>query len=249
MPGNSPDSDAGNAPRAIFATTHWSVVLKAGDVPGDDSNRALDTLCRAYWYPLYAYIRRLGHAPHDAQDLTQSYFAYVLEKRLLSRADPHAGRFRSFLLGSLKNFMANEWRRQTAQKRDASRTISFDAVDAEERYAIEPVDEANPQTLYEQAWAVAVLDQAMNLLESEYAAAGKQGLFSKLVPSLQGDRLDMSYAELGRDLLMSEGAVKVAVHRLRQRYREMLRACVADTVADPLDVDGELQHLVNVLGR
>jgi RNA polymerase sigma factor (sigma-70 family) len=132
------DSRADPAPNAVFATTHWSVVLKAGEVPGDESARALDSLCRGYWYPLYAYIRRLGHSPHDAQDLTQSYFAYLLEKRLLTKADPESGRFRSFLLGSLKHFMANEWRKQHAQKRDARQTISFDAADAETRYAIEP---------------------------------------------------------------------------------------------------------------
>lgn len=249
MPGNPLNSDAGGAPRAIFATTHWSVVLKAGDVPGDDSSRALDALCRAYWYPLYAYIRRLGHSPHDAQDFTQSYFAYLLEKRLLTKANPEAGRFRSFLLGSLKNFMANEWRKQSARKRGASRTISFDATDAEERYAIEPVEQANPQALYEQAWAVTVLDQAMKLLEAEYAAAGKQELLNRLLPCLQGDRLDTTYAAAGLALGCSEGAIKVAVHRLRQRYRELLRSAVANTVADPLEVDTELRHLMDVLSR
>lgn len=232
---------------AIFATTHWSVVLRAGDAPGDESARALDALCQGYWYPLYAYIRRLGRSPHDAQDLTQSFFAYLLEKRLLTKADPESGRFRSFLLGSLKNFMANEWRRQSAEKRGANQTISFDAQDAEERYAVEPIDESNPQSLYEQAWAVAVLDQAMSLLEAEYASAGKQVLFEQLASCLQGDRTTSTYAEIGAPLAMTEGAVKVAVHRLRQRYRELLRASVANTVADPLEVDGELRHLMEVL--
>lgn len=248
MAGNDNSSD-GFGRAAIFATTHWSVVLRAGDAPGDESDRALDALCRGYWYPLYAYIRRLGRSPHDAQDLTQSFFAYLLEKRLLTRADPESGRFRSFLLGSLKNFMANEWRHQSAEKRGASQTISFDAQDAEDRYAIEPADESNPQSLYEQAWAVAVLDQAMTLLEAEHAAAGKQILFEQLAPCLQGDRTASTYAEIGAQLSMSEGAVKVAVHRLRQRYRELLRASVANTVADPLEVDGELRHLMEVLSR
>ena len=233
----------------MFATTHWSVVLKAGDAPGDEHTRALDALCHAYWYPLYAYVRRLGQSPHNAQDLTQSFFAYLLENRLLAKADPDLGRFRSFLLGSLKNFMANEWRRQSAQKRDAAQTISFDAQDAEERYAIEPVEEATPQSLYEQAWAVAVLDQAITLLETEYATAGKKTLFEQLAPSLQGDRQASTYAEIGTQLSMSEGAVKVAVHRMRQRYRELLRASVANTVADPMEVDGELRHLMDVLSR
>lgn len=234
---------------AVFATTHWSVVLKAGDDPGDDTARALEALCHAYWYPLYAYIRRLGHSPHDAQDLTQSFFAYLMEKRLLAKADPESGRFRSFLLGSLKNFMANEWRRQSAHKRGAGQTISFDAQDAEERYVIEPLDESNPQSLYEQAWAVAVLEQAATLLEAEYSGAGKQVLFNLLAPCLQGDRQASTYAQTGAQLAMSEGAVKVAVHRLRQRYRELLRASVANTVADPLEVDGELRHLMEVLSR
>ena len=247
MAGNPFDSGARGGPAAVFATTHWSVVLKAGDSRGDEHSRALDALCQSYWYPLYAYIRRLGRSPHDAQDLTQSFFAYLLEKRLLTKADPESGRFRSFLLGSLKNFMANEWRRQNAEKRGASQTISFDARDAEERYAVEPVDENNPQSLYEQAWAVAVLDQAMSLLEAEYISARKQTLFEQIAPCLQGDRQASTYAELGAQLAMTEGAVKVAVHRLRQRYRELLRASVANTVADPLEVDGELRHLMKVL--
>jgi RNA polymerase sigma factor (sigma-70 family) len=249
MAGNPFNSEDRGGAAAVFATTRWSMVLNAGDSGGDEHARALDTLCRAYWYPLYVYIRRLGRSPHDAQDLTQSFFAYLLEKRLLTKADPESGRFRSFLLGSLKNFMANEWRRQSAAKRGASQTISFDAQEAEERYAGEPAGESNPQSLYEQAWAVAVLDQAMSLLEAEYAGAGKQALFEKLASSLQGDRQDSTYTEIGRDLAMSEGAVKVAVHRLRQRYREFVRASVANTVADPLEVDGELRHLMDVLSR
>ncbi len=247
MPGKPLDSGSRGGNAVIFATTHWSVVLKAGEGQGDEDARALEALCGAYWYPLYAFIRRLGHSPQDSQDLTQSFFAYLLEKRLLTKADPESGRFRSFLLGSLKRFMANEWRRQSAQKRGAAQTISFDAQSAEERYVVEPMDESNPQSLYEQAWAVAVLDQAFSLLKSEYSATGKQALFSELAPCLQGSREALGYAELGTRLDMSEGAVKVAVHRLRQRYREVLRASVAHTVADPLEIDGELRHLVAVL--
>ena len=234
---------------AVFATTHWSVVLQAGDSRGDQQTRALDSLCNAYWYPLYAYVRRLGHSPEDAQDFTQSFFAYVLDKRLLTKANRETGRFRSFLLGSLKNFMANEWRRQNAQKRSVAHTISFDAQDAEARYAIEPIDDNNPQSLYERTWAVQVLDQTLSLLEAESAANGKQTLFETLAPCLQGDRHAGSYVEIGARLGMTEGGVKVAVHRLRQRYRELLRASVANTVANPLEVDTELRHLLNVLSR
>lgn len=232
----------------VFATTHWSVVLKAGASREDQDAKALNALCQSYWYPLYAYIRRLGHPPHDAQDLTQSFFAYLLEKELLAKADPEAGRFRSFLLGSLKRFMANEWRRSQAQKRGAGLAFSIDAQDAEERYAIEPATTANPQSLYEQAWALAVMDQAFSLLEAEHRDAGKSALFDELNPFLQGDRMASSYSDIAKRLSMSEGAIKVAVHRLRQRYRELLRASVAHTVADPLEIDRELRHLVTVLG-
>lgn len=250
MPGPQTKTGEIAAGSPAFATTRWSVVLRAGQTAaGDESAQALETLCRSCWYPLYAYIRRLGHPPHDAQDLTQSFFAYLLEKRLLAKADPESGRFRSFLLGSLKNFMANEWRRQSAQKRSAGQNISIDAQDAEERYAVEPATVENPQTFYEQAWAIALLDQAVELLEAEYAEAGKQAIFDLLAPGLQGETLTSTYAELGAQLGMSEGAVKVAMHRLRQRYRELLRAVVANTVAEPLEVDGELRYLLRVLSR
>lgn len=250
MPGPQTKTGEIAAGSPAFATTRWSVVLRAGQTAaGDESEQALDALCRSCWYPLYAYIRRLGHPPHDAQDLTQSFFAYLLEKRLLAKADPESGRFRSFLLGSLKNFMANEWRRQSAQKRSAGQTISIDAHDAEERYAVEPATVENPQTFYEQAWAIALLDQGVELLEAEYAEAGKQAIFDLLAPGLQGETLTATYAELGVQLGMSEGSVKVAMHRLRERYRELLRAVVANTVAEPLDVDGELRYLLRVLSR
>ena len=236
-----------NAHRAIFATTHWSVVLQAGHEAGDATERALETLCRAYWYPIYVYVRRLGHAPHDAQDFTQSFFEYLLEKRVLAKAQPESGRFRSFLLGSLKNYMANEWRRKTALKRGGGNVISIDTSGGEERYAIEPLDESTPQLLYEQAWATAVLNQSIALLEAEYAQSGKLQLFRNLLPALQGDA-QVTYAVLGASLGLSEGAIKAAVHRLRQRYRELLRSAVAHTVADPREIDGELRHLMQVLG-
>lgn len=244
VPGDKPNGQGG--PQAIFATTHWSVVLQAGHEAGDATQRALETLCRAYWYPLYVYVRRLGHSPHDAQDVTQAFFEYLLEKHLIAKAQPASGRFRSFLLGSLKNFMANEWRKRTAQKRGGGQVFPVDARVAEERYAVEPLEGSNPQTLYEQAWATAVLDQSIALLEAEYAGAGKQALFQALLPALQGEATG-TYAALGMQLGLSAGAVKIAAHRLRQRYRELLRAAVANTVADPIEVDGELRHLMQVL--
>jgi RNA polymerase sigma-70 factor (ECF subfamily) len=243
-PGNPNEERTGH--RAIFATTHWSVVLQAGHEAGDATERALETLCRAYWYPIYVYVRRLGHSAHDAQDFTQSFFEYLLEKRLLAKAQPESGRFRSFLLGSLKNSMATERRKQTAQKRGGGNVISIDTSSGEERYSVEPLDESTPQYLYEQAWAAAVLDQSLALLEAEYAGAGKQQLFQILLPALQGDA-QLTYAGLGAPLGLSEGAVKVSVHRMRQRYRELLRSAVAHTVADPREIDGELRHLMQVL--
>lgn len=248
MFGSQTKTGAIGAGSPAFATTHWSVVLRAGHDPGTEGARALETLCWGYWYPLYAYIRRLGHSSHDAQDLTQSFFAYLLEKQLLAKAAPGAGHFRSFLLGSLRNFMANEWRRQQSQKRGGGAILlSFDADTAEERYAAEPSETQTPQSLYEQAWAVAVLDQAIASLETEFQAAGKRALFDALHVLLQGERGDQTYAEIGQGLGMSEGAVKVAVHRLRQRYRELLRAAVAHTVADPIEIEDELKHLLQAL--
>ncbi len=238
----------GNAGAAPFATTHWSVVRRAGMNPGEEAAQALETLCRAYWYPLYAFVRRLGHSPEDAQDITQSFFAYLLEKGLIGRAQPEAGRFRSFLIGSLKNFMANDFRREQAQKRGGgAMVISFDAQTAEERYACEPVEPKNPLTLFQQAWAVEVLDHAIERLESEYHSDGKIKIFQALHLFLQGDRGSQTYAEIGVALGLSEGAVKVTVHRMRQRYRELLRAAVANTVSDPIEVDDELRHLLKAL--
>jgi RNA polymerase sigma-70 factor (ECF subfamily) len=246
---NTNQSETGGRP-AAFATTHWSVVLMAREGQSSASAKALETLCRAYWYPLYAYIRRLGHSPHDAQDITQSFFGYLLAKGLLAKAAPQAGHFRSFLLGSLNNFMANERRRQQSAKRGGGQSpIPLDAQTAEGRYELEPVDPANPQVLFEQAWAVAVIDQSIASLQAEYATAGKAMIFERLCGFLQGERGPLTYAEIGVELDMKEGAVKVAVHRLRQRYREHLRAAVANTVAEPMEVDAELQHLLQVLGR
>jgi RNA polymerase sigma-70 factor (ECF subfamily) len=234
---------------AAFATTHWSLVLRAGQDSGSGSDAALEQLCRAYWYPLYAFVRRAGHSPHDAEDLTQAFFAYLLEKRLVAKADSETGRFRSFLIGAFRNFLANEWRHRHAQKRNAAQTVPLETGAVEDRYTQEPADTADPLVLFEKAWAVAVLDQAMAQLASEHTAAGKERLFRELQVFLQGDRGPRTYAAIGTDLGLSEGAVKVAVHRMRLRYRELLRATVANTVADPLEVDAELRHLLHVLNR
>ena len=232
-----------------FVTTRWSVIVRAGETdPGDEGRLALESLCSTYWYPLYAYVRRLGHSPEDSQDVVQSFFVYLLERRLVAKADPDHGHFRSFLLGALKNFMANQWRHECAAKRGGGQEmLSFDAETAEGRYLSEPVEVVDPRLLYEQAWAMAVLAEAVARLEKEFIESGKGEVFAALACYLQGDRGNETYAEVGVRLSMSEGAVKVAVMRLRRRCRELLRSAVADTVSNPLDVDEDLRRLQSVL--
>ncbi|HTI69514.1 MAG TPA: sigma-70 family RNA polymerase sigma factor [Candidatus Limnocylindria bacterium] len=244
----SPDLDR-RQDQERFVTTCWSLILRAGATEtGDPATQALEMLCRAYWYPIYAYLRRRDLSPPDAQDLTQGFFQYLLERRLMAKADPQHGHFRSFLLGSLNNFMANQWRSGRAAKRGGGyEIISFDAEAAEDRYRTEPVDVRDPGLLYEQAWAVAVLDEAVNRLAQEFANAGKSLLFDGLAVFLQGDRGPETYAQVGLRLGLSEGAVKVAVLRLRRRCRELLRSVVADTVSNPLEVDEDLRRLQAVL--
>lgn len=215
---------------------------------GDDAAQALEALCQAYWYPLYAFIRRLGHPPPESEDLTQSFFAHLLEKKLVAKADPNLGHFRSFLLAALQGFIANEWRRGQAMKRGGDwRRLNFDAHDAEVRYAGEPVEVRDPRTLYEHAWAVAVLDDAVARLEAEFIATGKTREFEELGEFLQGERGSRTYAQASASLGVSEGAVKVMVHRMRRRCREILRSVVAGTVASPLEVDEDLRRLLAIL--
>lgn len=229
-----------------FSATHWSVVLRAaGSQPG--AGEALTELCQRYWYPLYAYVRRRGNSPHDAQDLTQSFFARLLEKRLLERVDPAKGKFRSFLLTAMKNFLLDEWNKAKAQKRGGgSNMISIDEALAEEQYAREPTDGITPDQLYERRWTMTLLDQAMARLESEYRQAGKAELFDALHGSLLGAK-ESSYGEVGERLELAEGAVKVAAHRLRKRFRGHLREEIAATVGEEADIDAELQELFAVL--
>ena len=231
----------------VFATTHWSVVLLAGQdsPPGAE---ALERLCRTYWYPLYVYVRRQGHSPEDAEDLTQIFFSRLLEKNYFAKADPGRGKFRTFLLGSLKNFLINEWKRAGRLKRGGDLTfLSFDANEAAQRYAGEQIDESNPANAYERQWAVAMIEQVLSILRGEYAVADKAQLFAALKVFVWGDSTSASYAQIAEKLNLTEGTVKVAVHRLRQRFRELLRAEVAHTVAWSEDIDGELRHLIKVL--
>jgi len=231
----------------VFATTHWSVVLAAGDRKSPHAGEALEQLCRAYWYPLYAHVRRQGHSPEDAQDLTQEFFARLIDKNNLVKADRDRGMFRTFLLGSLKNFLIDEWKRAGRLKRGGDLTfLSFDAHEAEARYVGEQIDESNPTSAFERQWAAALIEQVFARLRDEYAAADQAQLFTTLKVFLWGEPSSASYAEIGRQLKVAEGTVKVAVHRLRQRFREALRAEVAHTVARPEDIDGELRHLISV---
>ena len=238
------------APSPLFATTRWSVVLAAQGEPATEARRALETLCRAYWYPLYAYMRRLGQAPHDAEDLTQEFFARLLEKDWLLAADPEKGRFRTFLLVALKRFMAKEWHRSIAQKRGGAQThLPLDTTDAERRYAGEPVAAWAADDIYERRWAMTLLDQALEQLTTEYARAGKAAEFERLKRWLSADRGQIPYGELAAELGHSEDAVRVAVHRLRKRFRQLFRDVIAGTLAEGEDMEEELRHLVAVLSR
>jgi RNA polymerase sigma-70 factor (ECF subfamily) len=225
-----------------FATTRWSIVAAAG-ASGSKAGDAMETLCRTYWYPLYAYVRRKGRSPDDAADLVQGFFASLLERRAVAAADPARGRFRAFLLASLDHYVANEWRRATAQKRGGGAVlVGLDFADGERRYALEPSHDLTPDRIYEHRWALALIDAALSRLRAEYASRGRAELFDALAGLIGGDS-DQAYADVAARLGMTEGAAKVAVHRLRKRCRELLREEVGQTVADDADVDDELRHL------
>jgi len=233
---------------AQFRTTHWSVVLAATREPSQETADALAELCRTYWYPLYAYVRRKGYDVADAQDLTQGFFARVVEKNYMGAVDRRKGKFRSFLLASLEHFLAKEWTRAHRLKRGGGQTVmALDSSDTEQRYRLEPVDDWTAERLYERRWALTVLEQAMATLDREYCAAGKQRLFEELRPFISGDDEDLCYAELSARLQMNEGAVRTAVYRLRQRYGEAVRAEIARLVQHPEQIEEELRHLFAAL--
>jgi RNA polymerase sigma-70 factor (ECF subfamily) len=238
-----------NDPR-IFATTHWSVVLAAGESDAAPSQRALETLCRANWYPLYAYVRRKGYKPEEAQDLTQEFFAQLIAKDHVRLADRNKGKFRGFLLARFDFFLAREWSRAHRQKRGGLFTfISMDQQPPEERYRLEPADHDTPERNFLRQWALTVLKQAMNALQAECDANGKAPLFREAKNLISGERHGASYAQISRSLHMGEGAARVAVHRLRQRYGELLRREIAHTVTREQEVEEELRYLFQVLGQ
>ncbi len=231
-----------------FATTHWSLVLAAAKRDEPASREALQALCAAYWYPLYAFVRRSGHSADQAQDLTQGFFTRFLDKDYLKSVDRAKGKFRSFLLASVRHFLANEADRRRAKKRGGGRpALPLDFADAEGRYAREPAHELTPERLFERRWALTLLDQVLARLRAEHDAAGHGQLFEKLKSCLTGAGRQTPYRQLGQELSMSEAAVKVAAHRLRRRYRDLLREEIGRTLQRPDDVEDEIRELFSAL--
>lgn len=233
--------------RPAFVTTHWSVVLTAGRSDTTHAQDALAKLCQTYWHPLYAYVRRRGHSPEDAQDLTQGFFAHLLEHKAVATVRPDKGRFRSFLLASLNHFLSDEWDKARAQKRGAGKVISLDTQCAESWLSQQPSETLTPERAFELRWAITLLEQVYGKLEAEHRQQGKVELFDTLRTTLAGPGNSAPYSELGSRLGMNEGAVKVAVHRLRQRYRAFLRETIGETVANDTEVEEELRYLMRVL--
>ena len=231
-----------------FPTTRWTLVVAAGGPHRKDARSALVSLCENYWYPLYAWLRRRGYPPDQAQDLTQEFLVRVLEGRYLDRADPAKGRFRSFILTSLKFFVADEQDRQRAYKRGGGTVGPLEFSSGEERYQREPAHDETPERIFERRWALSVLDRVVEKLRDEFVHHGRPEHFERLKVFLLGHS-DTPYATLAREMNTSEGALKVAIHRLRKRYRELLRQEIADTVVGPADVESELRHLASVLTR
>lgn len=230
--------------KSRFATTQWETVLNAGDATHADSEQALAALCRDYWYPLYAHVRRCGNGPEDAEDLTQAFFEKLLEKEWLKSANPNRGRFRTFLLTALNNFLANEWDKRQTQKRGGGREqVPFDTAVGESRYEQELQTVMLPETEFNRRWALALLERSLSALEIEYASDGKRAQFEQLKETLEDGQSATPYSTLARKLGMSEGAVRVAAHRLRQRFKELLRLEIRRTVSAVDEVESELRDL------
>jgi RNA polymerase sigma-70 factor (ECF subfamily) len=239
-------TDTGGAAPRQFQTTRWSLVLAAGR-EDEVGQRALAELCELYWYPLYAYLRRQGKPREEAADLTQGFFARLIEKQDIVRVTTDRGRFRSYLLAAIRNFAANEWHKERAEKRGGGRAISFDSEDAEARYSLEPVDVNSPDKIFARRWALTVLEVVLAQLAKEMEAKGAAEIFARLKVFLEGDGRGPAYAELVDELSMTEGAIKVAVHRMCARFRELLLREVGQTLAEPTDADAELAELLAAL--
>ncbi len=231
-----------------FATTHWSVVLQVGQADSPEACHALEHLCRDYWYPLYAHVRRQRRSVEDAQDITQEFFLRLLSRDYLKLADPQRGRFRTYLLTSLDRFMVNQWRKASAAKRGGGTPmISLDAETAEQRYHAEPADGLSPDRIFQKRWAVTLLQQVLRRLGEECDRSGKRATFDALRPQVLGETSVESASAIAARLGLTEGALRVTVHRLRQRYQEMLRQEVGRTVSSADEVDGEIRELVAAL--
>ncbi len=247
MTNGKPDSAAAGAGQ--FVTTHWSAVIRARKADSAAAQEALGELCRTYWYPLYAFIRRQGRGPHEAEDLTQEFFARLLEKNYVAAAEPEKGKFRTFLLTALKRFLANEWDREHAQKRGGFQTVvEIDQAMAESRFSAELSHGLQPDVLFERQWALALLERVMAQLREEYVETGRTKLFEHLQNCVAKDEAAQPYSKIAEELGLTEAAVKAAVHRLRARYREILREEIGKTVASGKEVEGELRHLLGVFG-
>ncbi len=246
---SAPATSSESSPRPVFVTTRWSLVLSASGPDSPHSIEALEKLCRAYWYPLYAYVRRSGQSAHDAQDLTQEFFRRLLEKHWLDSADPDKGRLRAFLIVALKRFMLNEWRRASAQRRGGGQTkAQFDTAFAETRYAADSQSLA-PDETFDRQWALALLETTMSRLQEEFAAAGKLNDFECLKSCLLAERGAIDYEAVAEQLGLGAAPARVAVHRLRKRFREIYRQEISQTLADDADVEAELRHLAAALAR
>jgi RNA polymerase sigma-70 factor (ECF subfamily) len=246
----SPDTPGEGRPQqaGLFTNTHWTVVLQAAQKATPQAEVALEKLCRTYWFPLYAYVRRRGHAPHDAEDLTQEFFARFLERNALASVSPDKGRFRSFLLASLNHFLCNEWDRVRAIKRGARVAfISIDEESPEHRALIESIADLTAEKAFEKRWATALLDEAFGRLRQESAQAGRAELFDWLKPFLAGEPDPGEYGTVAAQLGWAQSSVAVAVHRLRQRYAELVREEIAHTVAEPGAVETEMRDLFAAL--
>jgi RNA polymerase sigma-70 factor (ECF subfamily) len=237
-----------SAQRNWFTTTHWSLVLNARDPSSPLAAEALEKLCCTYWYPLYVYARRQGEGEESAKDLTQGFFARLLEKNYLAQVQRERGKFRSFLLAALKHFLADEWDKARAQKRGGGQPlISLDDTQCEDRYRLEPAEAMDAEKLFERRWALTLLEQARARVREEHVKAGKAELYDRLKPFESGDQDAPSYAQVAAELGLTESAVKSAVFRMRQRYRELVREEVANTVDSPAEVDAEIRHLISVI--
>lgn len=250
MLSDEPSPDTPSPEPGWFATTHWSVVLAAGETTSSQAEVALEKLCRAYWYPLYAHVRRRGYSPHDAQDLTQGFFARLLEKNWVGAADREKGKFRSFLLSVLDHYLGDERDRANAAKRGGGQAlISLDEQTAEKLLSQEPASYLSPEKEFDKSWAAALLQQGMTRLRGEFEASGKGQTFDQLKLFLEGEANSGDYAAMAVGLGMSANAIAVSVHRLRQRYRELVRVEVANTVASPNEVEDEMRYLFSVLAQ